>query len=670
MGLVERVVPFVRAQFPPDKQPRTAAQEPVVRPPGVLLALELTITHVSIEARFAQIAAALLVIEKARVLSLRLAELTDASFYLGKQRARLLTVPTVTVLLKDTDSLPPINLLVDGADPVFEIANELDFGEILAELILVIKAIASDTARRIEATLATVAPTTTTATKASESSKPASSPPPPLCRVLNVEARVVRPRFVVWDDPLQVSVSNFYKVSLDEVAERMLRAELIEQKLNFLKLKSGMQLNDENRMKALRAKALAHMAEMDAEIYCQRARHAAKHSSGGLLTATSPLIRITLGVDVGDQVLTERLLQLHRRSVCFPSEKLPPFDTLVGLVFHIQGDVQLRLRDYPLPFVSVTQANIHGTATFAEEIPHDISLLRFRINVTPTKHIHATKTLTSTKIYYDLDGKAEHVGVTMGTGYQAGLKEMGSVLALFGPENLDWCPPMAWWDNMRKVLHGHIRAVVRHFQLTYTGTRNPYNKMDNLVLDGRNVDGGFKTGQIWLKAERLRVKISSRDSYILDAGKVNIDVRMTFRCANGADPHNHWLVPNKENCADTDPIEMDVTYPGTNYNTAKFVPGWREPPPAHWPIIDTSAAYRAVGLQWDLNVSLSPGDSGQPVLILDPSAMRWFLRFGQSSAFPEVWLQETVARRGMLASLVCYVYDCVCMLWFARWWQI
>ncbi len=54
--------------------------------------------------------------------------------------------------------------------------------------------------------------------------------------VIILEGSGANPRAELEDDPLQVALGNFFKVSCDEYAERLLRQETLEQKLSSLKL--------------------------------------------------------------------------------------------------------------------------------------------------------------------------------------------------------------------------------------------------------------------------------------------------------------------------------------------------------------------------------------------------------------------------------------------------
>lgn len=61
-------------------------------------------------------------------------------------------------------------------------------------------------------------------------------PKPTNPHAIILEGSICNPRAELEDDPLQVSLGNFYKISTDEYAERLLRQEILEQKLGSLKL--------------------------------------------------------------------------------------------------------------------------------------------------------------------------------------------------------------------------------------------------------------------------------------------------------------------------------------------------------------------------------------------------------------------------------------------------
>ena len=112
---------------------------------------------------------------------------------------------------------------------------------------------------------------------------------------------------------------------------------------------------------------------------------------------------------------------------------MPKWDLILGLDYRVWGKdvVNLVIRDYPLPFVQVQgPVEVHGTATFAEEVPPPSALVQYRVNVSPSFSPTCIKTLTSVKVYYDMAGVCEGLMVTLGVGYRCGVKEMGNIFAL------------------------------------------------------------------------------------------------------------------------------------------------------------------------------------------------------------------------------------------------
>jgi hypothetical protein len=66
--------------------------------------------------------------------------------------------------------------------------------------------------------------------------KPPGPPAPSQPHKIILEGSLTNPRGELVDDPLQVSLANFWKVSQDEMVERRQRLELLEQRLASLKL--------------------------------------------------------------------------------------------------------------------------------------------------------------------------------------------------------------------------------------------------------------------------------------------------------------------------------------------------------------------------------------------------------------------------------------------------
>lgn len=176
---------------------------------------------------------------------------------------------------------------------------------------------------------------------------------------------------------------------------------------------------------------------------------------------------------------------------------------------------------------------------------------------------------------------------------------------------------------------------------------------DVLEIHLERADVLLKAECLSIAAGRFGIKTATHPTFMLDSGDFEATVKWAWHTRGN--PHNHWVVPNKQNLADTDPIEMDVAYDACPFRP--FVPGWQEPPPPSWPIIDHQAEYRSHGLSWDIALVLGPHKPQQPMFTLHPSMINWFMRFGRNASFPSLWVQETVFRRAASGALFGAVMD-------------
>lgn len=158
-----------------------------------------------------------------------MAHLSSGTLFMGKNQYEHLTLPSVYIFWKEAPYAGCLNLFLDGHDPCWRIPFEFDFGETLNEILIVAKAVAGATAAEIVALLDRAA-------KHHGWTKEEGVKGPDQPHKIILEGSLTNPRGELVDDPLQVSLANFWKISQDELVERRARLELLEQRLAALKL--------------------------------------------------------------------------------------------------------------------------------------------------------------------------------------------------------------------------------------------------------------------------------------------------------------------------------------------------------------------------------------------------------------------------------------------------
>lgn len=113
--------------------------------------LRVQLCGIEVVATMAQVSGLKAYIGKLRLHESLVAHLSNGTLFMGRNHYEHLILPSVYILWKQAPYLGCLNAFLDGRDPCWRIPFQFDFGETLAEILVVAKAVAGATAAQIGA---------------------------------------------------------------------------------------------------------------------------------------------------------------------------------------------------------------------------------------------------------------------------------------------------------------------------------------------------------------------------------------------------------------------------------------------------------------------------------------------------------------------------------------
>lgn len=573
-------------------------------------------------------------------------EFTNAVYAVGLNHVdirQILRVPSLTLsLMHEPRSI--VAAKVVAVRPRWVLPYKFDFGSIVDETATVAKCVAQTSAALLR-NRQLIPPAQASARRRAMSEKekeeadegdeddedsvsggssskiPVSSRSKPPRFVISCEASVIEPVFELADNPFEVRLATAYRVRVDELAEIAIREEILLRRLS--KLRRNGNLSDQAH-EAL----LAALARENTRIYIRRVRAAIENAPTYVHRISSPGVTVGLGIDVRPLRLKKRLRRLNKQSRFFPLDYHYCFELLVGLRATLKAQsVTLQHRDLPNPWVDVSGVNLDLNVVIAEDLPRPESEIHWTVLASSTRRLQGVRTSTGVKIYHDIKLRADSLDYVMGKAYDWYQKAFVQSFALMVPENA-YSQRLCWWDKMRHAFHGLLNIQIATLRWRMTGTLNPYDVANFLLLAGSNVVFSYKTNELKLSAELFQASVSTISTPFLSSKDFQLIAGMKWESLGDPDDHLCWPVASYQG-----PYVVDAS---DETNT----PRWNEQLKDDDP--DPFAMYRATNMKWDFDLRLSPPAAGGEIVTLDNALFNWFMRYGKVLTFPEMYIQPPI----------------------------
>ncbi len=170
--------------------------------------------------------------------------------------------------------------------------------------------------------------------------------------------------------------------------------------------------------------------------------------------------------------------------------------------------VLVQLRDFPQPFLLLKHVLLWGKCVLAEQAAHSRSVRKqiLKINHPDFSDVVLKRSLHSLKMYQDFamdmesfqfsHGESSETAdpdqvlftcVASGPCWEPVLAQVNmAVNYVTGTRSKDPSPPLAWWDKMRYVVHGHLLWSMKTFKLFLHTSLDPYNTTEEIELNLAN----------------------------------------------------------------------------------------------------------------------------------------------------------------------------------------
>ncbi|CCD22625.1 Hob2p NDAI_0A04690 [Naumovozyma dairenensis CBS 421] len=187
---------------------------------------------------------------------------------------------------------------------------------------------------------------------------------------------------------------------------------------------------------------------------------------------------------------------LYKYGKGLPSDML--FTLLIVLGINVKtGLWELRLRDYPIPVISLPDTYTTGDVVLAEKMPEVFALNTVYVPFVPsatkesyakTNSIygsHIIRTINSVKTYFNLKSNvisSTPASVTWGKSLQPGYESLMMWFDFLTKPKLDPSQKLGFWDKFRFLVHGtwiYELSKQSEFHLNIKGSNDPYKITDD-----------------------------------------------------------------------------------------------------------------------------------------------------------------------------------------------
>ncbi|CCE63036.1 hypothetical protein TPHA_0D04030 [Tetrapisispora phaffii CBS 4417] len=158
---------------------------------------------------------------------------------------------------------------------------------------------------------------------------------------------------------------------------------------------------------------------------------------------------------------------------------------------------QLKIRDYPVPVITIPDTRTTGDLVFAEKMPGDLALRTTFVPFVPSATLskyaetssiygsHVIGTMNSIKTYFNIHTKVTSnsgTNITWGKSFQPGYQSLMMWFDFLTKPQMDPSPKLGFWDKFRFLVHGSWRYEFGEnsdLRLNIKGAHNPYKITDD-----------------------------------------------------------------------------------------------------------------------------------------------------------------------------------------------
>lgn len=354
--------------------------------------------------------------------------------------------------------------------------------------------------------------------------------------------RVARFEFEIEDDPFESKLRTNYMLLEDEYHEQLKRDQTLQEKINELK-KTNLMLASSIVEELNRA-----LAKKNSDIYVQRSKqlYSAEESK------KTPLFKIIIE-EADLKVIADSSFHKHSdiRSILKtinPEGQLTEeisFSTIwCRIISSNFKSIDLTLRDFPLPLVSLKDLTVKGKVVGSEQTAVPRAKRSCSVYVGRNSGVSTVeRSMTPMKIFHNLQLRCTSGSYTNGPCWEPVLQQVSIAFDDIVSSSSDPSPSLPWWDKMRFIYHGQIKLNCNQLSILLHASNDPYNQTELLELTIARSYVDLSTGKIRIKGDfdaLLRTASKYDECRFIHIPNLDVSMTLDWNCLGGQ--HDHYSV--------------------------------------------------------------------------------------------------------------------------------
>uniref|UniRef100_A0A7M5UVQ0 FMP27/BLTP2/Hobbit GFWDK motif-containing RBG unit domain-containing protein n=1 Tax=Clytia hemisphaerica TaxID=252671 RepID=A0A7M5UVQ0_9CNID len=344
------------------------------------------------------------------------------------------------------------------------------------------------------------------------------------------------------DDPFEVRLGDNYMLLSDEIEQSIERVQKLEKKLEQIKSEKGTMLSGK-KLDELRRQLL----ERSAQIYIERSKEMYEDRPIRKVLFRTALKGLQLAV-FADESLHGRSNVLKHMATLDSDSPIPDdiqFTTLwCRMTTGKIEQLTIELRDYPVPLLTLESFSTRGMLIGSEACGVRRATRKATIKIgAPWDDLTVVKNMPPLKFYYDLKWDMNNCQIAWGANYEPTLAMASQAFELLSKASVDPSIPLPFWDKIRILLHGKLRADIAYWNILLSASTDPYNTTETLKIEWNAATIEWTNGNIVVDGDfDLLMRTASKydDSRVMHFPDFNFSVKLNWLCKG--DPNDHHNV--------------------------------------------------------------------------------------------------------------------------------
>lgn len=369
------------------------------------------------------------------------------------------------------------------------------------------------------------------------------------------------------DDPFEVRLGDNFLLLSDEIEQAIEREQKLEAKLNQIKSEKGALISGKKLDELKR-----NLKEKNAQIYIDRSKEMYEDRPPRKTLFLIFFKQIELSVLADDSLHGQENIISHMTTVD-PDSPYPQnleFTTLWGRMISGKFNfLKMLIRDYPQPLLSIESFTTRGMIIGSEVCGVESATRELNIEIgQPWKELTIVKNMPPLKFYYDLKWDMSSCQVSWGAHFEPTFAMVAQAFDILSNASIDPSPPLPFWDKMRLLFHGKLKADIADFNVLLSASTDPYNTTETLEIEWSAVTLEWTNGNISIDGDfDLFTRTASKydDSKVIHFPDFKLGFQLEWLCAGDCNDH-HNVYPTNPKYTDEEEHDSYAMFRSSNLN--------------------------------------------------------------------------------------------------------